>query len=455
MRNAEVVVVGGGTSGAIAAIASARNGADTLVVESEGFLGGTSTFGYPFLGFFNGRGEQVVAGLPQEVVDRLVELKASPGHVRGGTWSTPEKPVTYEFSLTPYDPEILKYVLLKMAEEAGVGFLFHSILLGTVLEGETLKGIEVLTKSGIICVMGKTFVDGTGDADLAFRAGAPFELGSKEGLLQNVSLHFRMTNVNAERLVEALQKEDRVLGKDTWYIRLVRGKGPGKEPDRFIHIAGHMIPWDDPKSRPPLTFTAVSQREGDYWLNMTRTVGIDPTDADDLTRAEISERKNVIEVSRLLIKNVPGFEKAYLSGTSTRIGVRESRRVTGEYVLTVEDVLSCKRFEDGVAMGAYPIDIHDPKGGKTQFSFLNEGGSYNIPYGCLIPLKIDNLIIAGKNISATHEAIGTTRLQPAVMAIGQAAGTAASMAVKADVALRRLDPQALRKRLQDQGALVG
>ena len=455
LRNAEVVVVGGGTSGAIAAIASARNGADTLVVESEGFLGGTSTFGYPFLGFFNGRGEQVVAGLPQEVVDRLVELKASPGHVRGGTWSTPERPMTYEFSLTPYDPEILKYVLLRMAEEAGVRFLFHATLLGTIVEGEVLKGIEVFTKSGNFRIMGRTFVDGTGDADLAFMAGAPFELGSKEGLLQNVTLHFRMTNVNAERLVEALQREDRVLGKDTWYIRLVRGKGPGTEPDRFIHIAGHMVPWDDPKSRPPLTFTAVSQREGDYWFNMTRTVEIDPTDADDLTRAEISERKNVIEVSRLLIKNVPGFEKAYLSGTSARIGVRESRRVTGEYVLTMEDVLSCRRFDDGIAMGAYPIDIHDPRGGKTKFSFLKEGGSYNIPYRCLVPLKRENLIIAGKNISATHEAIGTTRLQPAVMAIGQAAGTAASMAVKADVAPRRLDPQALRKRLQDQGALVG
>ncbi len=182
---------------------------------------------------------------------------------------------------------------------------------------------------------------------------------------------------------------------------------------------------------------------------------INPTDADDLTRAEISERKNVIEVSRLLIKNVPGFEKAYLSGTSARIGVRESRRVTGEYVLTLEDVLSCRRFGDGIAMGAYPIDIHDPRGGKTKFRFLKEGGSYNIPYRCLVPLKRENLIIAGKNISATHEAIGTTRLQPAVMAIGQAAGTAASMAVKADVAPRRLDPQVLRKRLQDQGALVG
>ncbi len=208
-----MVVVGGGTSGAIAAIASARNGADTLVVESEGFLGGTSTFGYPFLGFFNGRGEQVVAGLPQEVVDRLVELKASPGHVRGGTWSTPERPMTYEFSLTPYDPEILKYVLLRMAEEAGVRFLFHATLLGTIVEGEILKGIEVVTKSGNIRIMGRTFVDGTGDADLAFMAGAPFELGSTEGLLQNVTLHFRMTNVNAERLVEALQREDRVLGK--------------------------------------------------------------------------------------------------------------------------------------------------------------------------------------------------------------------------------------------------
>ena len=188
-------------------------------------------------------------------------------------------------------------------------------------------------------------------------------------------------------MVEALKRGDRILGKDSWHIRLVRGKGPGKEPDHYLHIAGHVVPWDDPASRPPLTFTAVAQREGEYWFNMTRTVGVDPTNVDDLTRAEISERKNVVEVSRLLIKNVPGFEKAYLSGTSPQVGVRESRRIIGEYVLTMEDVTSCKVFEDGIARGAYPIDIHDPLGGKTQFHFLREGGSYNIPYRCLVPLK--------------------------------------------------------------------
>jgi len=454
-RKAEVVVVGGGTSGAIGAIASARNGADTLIVEGNGYLGGTATFGYPFLGFFNGRGEQVVAGIPQEVVDRLVAMDASPSHVRGGTWSTRENPILYEFSLTPYDSEILKYVLLQMAEEAGVRLLFHAHLTGAIVENKNLVGIEVWTKSGFKKIMGKVFVDASGDATLSHMAGAPWELGSKEGVLQNVSLHFRMTNIDAEKLVEALREENRILGRDSWYIRLVRGKGPGKEPEHFIHIAGHAVPWDDPTSRPPLTFTAVAQREGEYWINMTRTVNVDPTNADDLTRAEISERKNVVEVSRLLIKNVPGFEKAYLSGTSPAVGIRESRRVIGEYVLTTEDVLSCRRFEDGVAMGAYPIDIHDPKGGKTQFKFLREGGSYNIPYRCLIPLEIENLVVAGKNISATPEAIGTTRLQATVMAIGQAAGTAAAMAAKSSVSPRRMDPIHLRRKLQEQGALVG
>jgi hypothetical protein len=188
---------------------------------------------------------------------------------------------------------------------------------------------------------------------------------------------------------------------------------------------------------------------------MTRTVGIDPTNVDDLTRAEIAERKNVAEVSRLMIKNVPGFERAYLSSTSASVGARESRRLTGEYVLTVDDVLSCRRFEDGIALGAYPIDIHDPKGGKTLFSFLREGGSYNIPYRCLIPLQPENLLVAGKNISATHEAIGTARLQATVMAIGQAAGTAAAMAAKLDVSPRQLNPVALKERLKKQAALVG
>jgi hypothetical protein len=454
-RKAEVVVVGGGTSGAIAAIASGRNGADTLIVEGSGFLGGTATFGFPFLGFFNGRGEQVVSGIPQEVVDRLVAMNASPGHVRGGTWATGETPMVYEFSLTPYDPEVLKYVLLKMAEEAGVRCLFHAHLTGTSVKDGKMAGIQVWTQSGCLEIEGKAFVDASGDGSLAYMAGVLCELGTKEGLLQNVSLHFRMTNVDADRLVDALRRGDRVLGKDSWYIRLLRSKGPGKEPEHFIHIAGHAVPWDDPASRPPLTFTAVAQREGDYWFNMTRTVNVDPTNVDDMTRAEISERKNVVEVSRLLIKNVPGFENAYLSGTSPSVGVRESRRVIGEYVLTKKDVLSCRRFEDGVAMGAYPVDIHDPKGGKTQFMFLREGGSYNIPYRCLIPKKVEGLVVAGKNISATHEAIGTTRLQPAVMAIGQAAGTAAALAVRTDLDPRHLAASDLKKTLTAQGAMVG
>jgi hypothetical protein len=455
LRKAEVVVVGGGTSGAIAAIASARNGADTLIVESSGFLGGTATFGFPFLGFFNGRGEQVVKGLPQEVVDRLVALKASPGHVRGGTWSTKEKPVPYEFSLTPYDPEILKYVLLQMAEQSGVRFLLHASLMKATIRNEGLRGIEVLTKSGPVKIGGEIFVDTTGDAHLSALAGTPFELGSKEGLLQNVTLHFRMTNVDAERFVDALKRDNRVLGRDTWHIRLLRGKGPWEKSERFIHIAGHMVPWNDPESRPPLTFTAVSSRDGEYWLNMTRTVNIDPTDADDLTRAEIAERKNVVDISRLIIKNVPGFEEAYLSGTAPWLGVRESRRILGEYMFTLDDVLTCRRFEDGVAMGAYPVDIHDPKGGKTQFQFLEEGGSYNIPYRCLIPMNRENLIVAGKNISATHEAMGTTRLQATVMAIGQAAGTAAALSAKESVPPRKIDTKELRKRLEEQGAVVG
>jgi hypothetical protein len=188
---------------------------------------------------------------------------------------------------------------------------------------------------------------------------------------------------------------------------------------------------------------------------MTRTTNVDPTNVDDITRAEVAERKNVVEVSRLLMKNVPGFENSYLSGVSPSIGVRESRRIVGAYTLTVEDVLSCRRFEDGVALGAYPVDIHDPKGGRTQFMFLEGGGSYNIPYRCLLPQKIENLLVAGKNVSATHEAIGTVRLQATVMAIGQAAGTAAALATRAGCSPRELDFLTLRKVLEDQGAVVG
>jgi len=189
-------------------------------------------------------------------------------------------------------------------------------------------------------------------------------------------------------------------------------------------------------------------------LNLTRTINIDPTDGKSIVEGEISERRNIISSFRQCQKRIPGMEQCYLIKTAHQVGVRESRRVIGEYCLTEEDVVNCKNFEDGIARGAYPIDIHDPKGGKTQFIFLKNGGSYSIPYRCLIPKVIDNLILTGRIISVSRKALGSTRLQATCMALGEAAGTAASLSVEKKILPGKVDMEELKRVLKSNKAII-
>ena len=268
--------------------------------------------------------------------------------------------------------------------------------------------------------------------------------------MQNVSHLIRMARVDVEKMVKSLMAEDRILGLKDWHIRLVRGAlADGVEG--YIHVAGHAQIWED---RPALTFTGVSWRSSEMSFNITRTTNIDPVDKEDICKAEISERNNVYEVAKGLKENVPGFEKAYLLSSPIRVGIREGRRIKGEFTLSEEDVVGGREFADGVARGAYPIDIHDPSGGRTQFTFIKGGSSYAVPYGCLIPLGSKNLLAAGRCVSTTGKALGSVRLMACCMAMGQAAGTAAALAAKAGVPPVELDPGQLRARLMEDKAIL-
>jgi hypothetical protein len=189
-------------------------------------------------------------------------------------------------------------------------------------------------------------------------------------------------------------------------------------------------------------------------VNMTRVTNIDPLDPDDLTRAEVEARMQVMQLLEFFRKRVPGFENARLSATGTQIGIRESRRIVGQYTLTRDDVLQARRFDDAVARSAYPIDIHNPSGSGTVTHRLAEGDSYEIPYRCLVPQHIDGLLVAGRCISTTHEALASTRLTPTVMTLGQAAGTAAALAQESEKRLRDIDAQRLRSTLVDDGVIL-
>ena len=446
----EVVVAGGGTAGVIAAIAAARLGARTLLIEKYGFPGGVCTYGIPFLAFIAGNGTRVVDGIPQELVERMTAHGGSSGHFRGGYWRTGEEK-SYGFAVTPYETEIYKYAALKLLEESGAKMMLHTAVSDVNAANGHIDRLETIGVGGRQWIEGRMFIDATGDGQLFASAGFPYRKGDARGHMQNVSLMFNMGGVRINETVSALEKNDGFSGTDKWHTRIITGKKLCGT-NGYIHFAGHMHPWRDERK---YTFTAVSAREGIVSLNITRTTDIDGIVPDELTKAEIAERENVVILAAAMKKNIRGFEDSYILSAAPQVGIRESRNVTGEYVMTREDVVGCREFEDNVARGCYPIDIHDPGGGPTKFMFLEGGGSYGIPYRVLVPVGSKNLLVAGRCISTTHEAHGTVRIMATAMATGQAAGAAAALlsrSEKPDCA--RIDINELRKTLRSRNAIL-
>ncbi len=409
----EVLVVGGGPGGLAAAVAAARNGADTLLVERYGFLGGMATAGLvnPYMTYWAGE-EQIVNGIHQEICDRLTALGA---YGKG--------------SRTTFDSETYKFVADRMCEESGVKVMLHSLLSDVAVSDGVISSVEIVGKSGKQSVKAEVFIDGTGDADLAFMAGATCEKGrALDGLTQPMTLSFRVCNVDPSRVPGRAERNE----------LYDKAKADGRLSCPRENV---------------LMF--LSTRPDVMHFNQTRITGADGTSTIDLTRAEIEGRRQAWEFLEFLRRDVPGFENAEIQVSGPQIGVRESRRVIGDYIMTEEDVLEARKFPDVIARGSYDVDIHSPTGAGTVIKRLEPGTSYDIPYRCLTPLGIDNLLIAGRPISATHEAHSSVRIMPICIAIGQAAGTAAALSVKERTMPRKLDVPTLQSALREQGANLG
>jgi len=396
-----------------AAVSAARNGADTLFIERYGFLGGMATAGLvnPFMTYWASE-EQIIGGVLQELIDRLSEMGA---YGKG--------------SRTAFDPEAFKLIADRMCEDAGVRVLLHSFLTDVRMADDRIDSVEIAGKSGKEIIGAKVFVDGTGDADLAFLAGARCEKGRDEdGLMQPMTLNFRVCKVDISR-IPPKARFDELFSK---------AKAEGR--------------LDCPREN---VLYFLTTRDGEIHFNQTRITHADGTSSEDLTRAEIEGRRQAWQILEFLRRDVPGFEQAEMLMSGPQVGVRETRRVMGEYVLTGEDVLSARKFPDCIARGSYSIDIHSPTGAGTVIKHLPPGESYDIPYRCLVPLEIENLLIAGRPISATHEAHSSLRIMPICIAIGQAAGTAAALCVKERAAPCVLDVSLLQSTLRSQGANLG
>lgn len=439
----DVLVIGGGNAGCAAALAAARHGAHTLLVERYGFLGGTATAAMvgPWMTFHSGR-ERIVGGIAQEIVERLVAMGGSPGHVHDSSDYVP--------TITPFDPELHKALLFEMMAESGVRLLLHGYFLDALRDDRgAVRGARVATVGGLREFEAAVTIDASADAYLAAAAGVELQQGDERGRVQPASLMFRLSHVDLEATAA--------------YVRAnpdeMRTTIPPAE--RAAHaltaVAGLYELWNRARTRGEVTVPRelvsffISPYPDEVTVNMTRVVDIDPLDPEDLTRAEVEARGQALELLAFFRRDVPGFANARIAATATQIGIRESRRIVGVYTLTRDDVLSARTFEDAVARSAYPIDIHNPSGSGTATQRLPPGASYEIPYRCLVPANVERLLVAGRCISTTHEALASTRLTPTVMTLGQAAGTAAALCAAKALQPRDVPATELREMLIDDG----
>jgi hypothetical protein len=414
MSEYDVIVAGGGPGGWAAGVAAARSGAKVLLVEREAYLGGMATAGLvlPFMAYHAGD-VQLSAGLFQELIDRL----SARGAMRGRH---------------TFDDEALKLVLDEMVAEAGVEVLLGGFAVDGQVAGRRIESLTVATKSGPEQVRGRVFVDATGDGDVAARAGAPCEFGRPaDGLCQPMTLCFRLAGVAADLHDDAVW---RALREDLNRIYL-SAKADGRLTNPRENV---------------LIFRTV--RPDVIHFNTTRVVGRSAIDARDLTAAEVEGRRQVRELAAALCAESPALRRAYVSKIAARIGVRESRRVMGDYVMTDEDIVQARKFPDAIARANYVIDIHNPAGTGTVIKQVPPGEWYDVPYRSLVPRGVENLLVGGRSISSTHEAHSAVRIMPTVTTIGQAAGTAAALAVETGRTPREIDVDTLRRRLLEAGA---
>ena len=441
----DVLVVGGGPAGFGAAVASARNGASTILIERNAMLGGMATTGLvgPFMTCYDDDcTEQIVKGIFDELCLRTEEKGGAihPSKVDGMTTYSSYY-IRSHCHVTPYLSEILALTMDEMALEAGVQLLYNVQVVDVIREDNRITGVIAAVKEGLAIFRAKTFIDCTGDADVAHFAGAPTWNGDKaNGLMQPVTLFFEMGGLDREKFVGELEgkKNAGELGIPShncwsWYLEEARKNG-----DWTIQrdeIGNYEMP--------------ITNR---WKMNCTRIPGVDATKTEDVTRGLIEGRKQVQEVMNFMRKYVPGCENAELIQVASALGIRETRHIVGKYELTIPDIMAQKHFDDAICTFAYAVDIHDPNGAGGVLQEVNH--YYTIPFRCMVPVECENLLVSGRSICGSSEAAASYRVMPCCIALGQAAGTAAALGIKAGCEAANVDIQLLRATLTEQGAVI-
>ncbi len=462
--NTDVLVAGGGVGGCAAALAAARHGAKVVLIESGGTLGGQAGIGLVTpLDAVHTRGGKSFGGMIKEFCTDIAEA--------GEKYCFNDNPEKKHFSLG--SPHITKYILLKKLVEAGVDVRFHTTLVAAETENENVSSVTVLDKSGFCVIKAESFIDATGDADLIAFSGAEYVLGSeagvldslvtndmdkrhfsdekysgysRDGVMQPVSIFFIMGGVNID---EARKLNNKKLKFGDLGITKERFENWKYAGTCGFEITDDRIPM--PQGR---VLISRGPREDMAVVNMSRVTGINGADADSLNEGEVKAQLQLIAIVDFLQTFIPGFEKSYLIQSANTLGVRETRRLKGRYVLTGNEAILCNPNVDAIARGSYCIDIHDPNGKSAAVGGNIKGDFYDIPYGCLVAKEFDNLLACGRCISVDHVTHASTRIQGTCIMTGQAAGTAAAMALKKNIKPANIDVQELKAKLINDGVYL-
>ena len=415
MKKYDLAVIGGGFAGVAAALAAARGGAKVLIVEKSNCLGGAAVncLVNPFMPYWtemDGKRVDLSAGIFKEIHDRLEHHNA--------------------MSKESFLEEELKYILNEMVAEANIDLLFHAYIFKVEKCDEHIASIVVATKSGEMHVEANYFIDATGDAQLAYLANCPTVLGREsDHLCQPMTLCFRVGNVDVEKFYASREK-----------LKIAHAQSLA---------AGELI---NPREDILVFKTPIHNV---LHFNTTRVVKKNPTSPEEVTEAEVLARRQVYEIYDFMKKHADGLEDSFLMMTAAEIGVRESRMIVGDYVLTEQDCRNCVKFEDAIAACNYDIDIHNPEGTGTSHYYFPTGEYYTIPYRSLIPKGVSNMLVAGRCISSDHGAQASYRIMPVVCCIGEAAGSAVGLAVKQNCTVREVDVKELQNELKRNGAYIG
>lgn len=431
----DVVVVGGGTTGPMAALAAARHGSRVVLIERFGSLGGNLT-----LGLNTKPSGALSGGLPLEMWTKARAIGAA-----GSDYMATSKVAEVKIA-SPCDPELMKMLLTRTLADAGVRILFETFVSGPVMEDGHITGVIIEGKAGRQFISTRVVVDCSADGDIAAQAGAPFALGNGDAhAVQPVSMYFTMTNVDVKRLAQwsaehpeevparSIPRNDKDLDYGLWltgFNRLIK---------KFQEDTGISL------QRENITLKTAN---GILYVNATRVLGVDGLSPIEMSDATLECYRQIEAYARFLKETIPGFENAGIGQIAPVLGVRETRHILGDYLLTGEDVTTGASFDDTIGADCSAMDIHDVKGGDVDWQGL---GPYEIPYRCLVPRDVEQLLVAGRCISADHVAHGRTRNMPACMATGQAAGIAASVAVDSNVTVRDVDIGAVQSALRDLG----